>query len=183
MQVILGRKGGGNLARSARARVGSGSQGITAGVGVLSVTRHDQVLSCRISPQAVFEVFKAYAEMLGVEISPHDLRRSFARLAYLGQAPLEQIQLSLGHASIVTTEIYLGVSQNFSDAPSDRQGCVSARSRWNNTQSRSPRQAHCHSSKSLAMTGVTIDRNLDPLREIAGYDKSAGAPGERILHG
>ena len=40
---------------------------------------------------------------------PHDLRRTFAKLAHQGQAPLEQIQLTLGHASIVTTERYLGV--------------------------------------------------------------------------
>jgi site-specific recombinase XerD len=35
---------------------------------------------------------------------------------------LEQIQLSLGHASVVTTEIYLGVKQNLHDAPCDHLG-------------------------------------------------------------
>jgi integrase len=51
-------------------------------------------------------------------------RRSFARLAYLGQSPLEQIQLSLGHASVMTTENYLGVKQNLTDAPCDRLGLM-----------------------------------------------------------
>lgn len=55
-------------------------------------------------------------------IAPHDLRRSFAKLAHRGKAPLEQIQLSLGHASIQTTERYLGVRQDLGDAPCDDLG-------------------------------------------------------------
>ena len=59
---------------------------------------------------------------IGVEITPHDLRRTFAKLAHQGRVPLEQIQLSLGHASIQTTERYLGVRQDLHDAPCDRLG-------------------------------------------------------------
>ena len=40
------------------------------------------------------------------------------------RAPLEQIQISLGHASIQTTERYLGLKQNLHDAPCDRLGLV-----------------------------------------------------------
>ncbi len=76
----------------------------------------------KISPQPVFEIVRAYADKIGVTANPHDLRRSFARLAHSGQSPIEQIQLSLGHASAVTTEIYLGVKQNLCDAPCDRLG-------------------------------------------------------------
>ena len=67
-------------------------------------------------------IVKTYADQLHVAIRPHDLRSSFAKLAHVGRAPLEQIQLSLGHASVVTTEIYLGVKQNLHDAPCDRLG-------------------------------------------------------------
>jgi site-specific recombinase XerD len=35
---------------------------------------------------------------------------------------MKQIQLSLGHASIVTTEKYLGVRQDLQDAPCDHLG-------------------------------------------------------------
>jgi integrase len=53
-------------------------------------------------------------------IRPHDLRRTFAKLARNGVTPLEQIQLSLGHQSIATTERYLGSKLNYQDAAGDR---------------------------------------------------------------
>ena len=63
-----------------------------------------------------------YGQKIGVTIGPHDLRRTFGKLAHKGNAALEQIQLSLGHASVVTTERYLGVRQNLHDAPCDYLG-------------------------------------------------------------
>jgi site-specific recombinase XerD len=95
---------------------------INTGAVIRSITRYGQVKQRRISPQAVFEIVKTYAQVLSAPIGPHDLRRSFARLAYIGQAPLEQIQLSLGHASVITTELYVGAKQNLIDAPCDRLG-------------------------------------------------------------
>ena len=86
------------------------------------MTRQGRVALRRLSSQTIFTIVKAYAEQLGVAVRPHDLRRSFAKLAYTGQAPLEQIQFSLGHASVVTTELYLGVKQNLQDAPCDHLG-------------------------------------------------------------
>jgi site-specific recombinase XerD len=91
-----------------------------------SVTRHGHLTPRRLSPQGVFAVVKAHAHRLHIVAGPHDLRRSFAKFAHIGLAPLEQIQLSLGHASVVTTEIYLGVKQNLHDAPCDRLGLLPA---------------------------------------------------------
>jgi integrase len=59
------------------------------------------------------------ADARRLRIAPHDLRRTFAKLAFKGGAKLDQIQLSLGHASIQTTERYLGVQQDLADAPCD----------------------------------------------------------------
>lgn len=76
----------------------------------------------RMTSQSIFEIVKLYADPLGLQIAPHDLRRTFAKLARKGGADLKQIQLTLGHASIKTTEIYLGEEQNLTDAPCDRLG-------------------------------------------------------------
>jgi site-specific recombinase XerD len=75
-----------------------------------------------LSTQAIADVVAAYAVPLGIDVAPHDCRRTFAKLALKGGARLEQIQLSLGHASIRTTERYLGVEQDLTDAPCDRLG-------------------------------------------------------------
>jgi site-specific recombinase XerD len=82
--------------------------GVSKGAVFRRVTRHGH-LTGRLSPQAVFTIVMTYADRLHIVVRPHDLRRSFAKLAHIGQAPREQIQLLLGHASVVTTEIYLGV--------------------------------------------------------------------------
>jgi site-specific recombinase XerD len=75
-----------------------------------------------LTAQAVYLIVRGYADRLGIRIAPHDLRRTFAKLAHRGHAPLEQIQLSLGHDSILTTERYLNVRQNLVDAPCDHLG-------------------------------------------------------------
>ena len=100
------------------------SAGISDGPFFRGVTRYGQISNRRMSPQAVFSIVSAYATRLHIPVRPHDMRRSFAHLAHMGHAPMEQIQLSLGHASVVTTEIYLGVKQNLQDAPCDRLGIV-----------------------------------------------------------
>ena len=64
----------------------------------------------------------SYGNKLGLGIAPHDLRRTYAKLAHKGHSPIEQIQMSLGHASIQTTERYLGIEQDLSDAPCDHLG-------------------------------------------------------------
>ena len=72
--------------------------------------------------QAIYNLVAKYTQALGYPLAAHDLRRTFAKLAHKGGSGLDQIQLSLGHASIQTTERYLGVEQNLHDAPCDRLG-------------------------------------------------------------
>lgn len=87
------------------------------------VDKGDSISGWRMTPQSIYMLVKRLCEASGLgNISPHDLRRTFAKLAHKGRAQLEQIQLSLGHASIVTTERYLGVTQDLVDAPCDRLG-------------------------------------------------------------
>jgi integrase len=77
----------------------------------------------RLHPHNIMQMVNRYGQGVGVgKLAPHDLRRTFAKLAHKGNAPLEQIQLSLGHSSIVTTERYLGVKQDLQNAPCDHLG-------------------------------------------------------------
>ena len=78
------------------------------------------VLNGSIDPQTIHNIVTRYASEVGIEASPHDLRRTFAGHALRQGAKIEQIQYSLGHASIQTTEQYLGIQQDFVDSPSDR---------------------------------------------------------------
>lgn len=96
--------------------------GLSSGFVIRPVNKADRVTGDRMTAQAVFNIVRGYGIDLRLKIAPHDLRRTFAKLAHKGHAALEQIQLTLGHSSISTTERYLGVRQNLADAPCDHLG-------------------------------------------------------------
>jgi integrase len=97
------------------------SAGITSGRLFRRVNKGDRVCGDTMAAQSVFDLVKIYGGQAGLDrIAPHDLRRTLAKLAHKGRAAIDQIQLSLGHQSITTTERYLGVRQDLTDAPSDR---------------------------------------------------------------
>ena len=56
------------------------------------------------------------------KLAPHDLRRTCAKPCRKAGGDLEQIQLLLGHASVQTTERYLGTEQNLTVAVNDVLG-------------------------------------------------------------
>ncbi len=62
----------------------------------------------RLSRQSVWQVISDAAEAaeLGVEISPHTLRHSFATHLLEGGADVRVVQELLGHSSVATTQIY-----------------------------------------------------------------------------
>lgn len=92
---------------------------VTSGFVFRAIDKGDRLASQSLTPQAIYEITRTHSSRLGLRIAPHDLRRTFAKLAYAASAPVEQIQFTLGHASITTTERYLGVSQDLRHAPGD----------------------------------------------------------------
>jgi len=105
---------------------------ITEGRVLRALNRHGQLCGDSMSPQAVWNVVTSYGQALGLSLKPHDLRRTCAKLCRSGGGELEQIQMLLGHASIVTTERYLGTRQDLVNAPNDRIGL-----HWNREESQS----------------------------------------------
>lgn len=73
-----------------------------------------------ISEDVIWNVVREYGAQLGkAAFAPHDLRRTCAKLCRSSGGDLEQIQLLLGHASVQTTERYLGTRQNLERAVND----------------------------------------------------------------
>jgi len=86
------------------------------------LNRAGRISGPALTGEAIFQVVKSYGALANVTISPHNLRRTFAKLAHKGRAALEQIKFSLGHESVVTTEAYIGARQDLSHAPCDVLG-------------------------------------------------------------
>jgi site-specific recombinase XerD len=97
--------------------------GVSAGVLFRTVrkggkkTGPDQPLS----EDAIYSLVKQCGAAIGhPDLAPHDLRRTCAKLCRKAGGDLEQIQFLLGHASIKTTQAYLGTEQDLVQAVNDR---------------------------------------------------------------
>lgn len=60
-----------------------------------------------LTPSGVFRIIKRYARDAGVEVSPHQLRHTFARRLLQSGADIVTVQQILGHANLNTTAVYL----------------------------------------------------------------------------
>jgi site-specific recombinase XerD len=93
---------------------------VTEGRIFRRVARAGKVWGKGISQNVVWYVVKGCCERAGLEhIAPHDLRRTCAKLCHTSGGELEQIQFLLGHASVQTTERYLGCKQNLGHPVND----------------------------------------------------------------
>jgi len=101
----------------------TGAAAIADGAIFRRVSRLDKIWGDRITPKAIWHVVRAAAKRADIKnLAPHDLRRTCARLCHLAGGELEQIQFLLGHASVQTTERYLGCKQRLSQAVNDKLG-------------------------------------------------------------
>jgi len=93
---------------------------ITKGKIFRAVARLGKVWGSGISENVVWYVVRTCCQRAGLEhIAPHDLRRTCAKLCHTNGGELEQIQFLLGHASVLTTERYLGCKQNLGHPVND----------------------------------------------------------------
>src|SRR5499427_6344477 len=94
--------------------------GLNEGRIFRAVARLGKVWGHGISQNVVWYVVRTCCERAGLDhIAPHDLRRTCAKLCHDSGGELEQIQFLLGHASVQTTERYLGCKQNLGHPVND----------------------------------------------------------------
>ncbi len=55
------------------------------------VNKADKLAGESMTAQSIFEVVERYSARLGVRVAPHDLRRTFAKLAHKGHAQYREI--------------------------------------------------------------------------------------------
>jgi len=73
-----------------------------------------------IGPQTVANIVQNYGAVIGrSDLRAHDLRRTFAQHALRDGGDIHQIQMSLRHADLSTTNEYLGHQQDMHRAPCD----------------------------------------------------------------
>jgi integrase/recombinase XerD len=98
--------------------------GITQGRLFRPVDKGDLIVGSEIKDEkTVWRLVTRYAKQTELgKLAPHDLRRTCAKLCRKAGGELEQIQLLLGHASIQTTEHYLGTEQALAHAVNDAIG-------------------------------------------------------------
>jgi site-specific recombinase XerD len=85
-----------------------------------AVARKGKTWGHGISQNVVWYVVRNCCQRAGLDhIAPHDLRRTCAKLCHDRGGEIEQIQFLLGHASVQTTERYLGCKQNLGHPVND----------------------------------------------------------------
>jgi hypothetical protein len=101
---IVNLTGKGTRVRTVPMPAWPNAAGINTGRVFRPMAKGSRITGDVLLPQNIMEAVVVCGEKIGVP-----------KLAHRGRAAIEQIQLSLGHASIVTTERYLGVRQDLHD--------------------------------------------------------------------
>lgn len=101
-----------------KARIDTWSKyaGVSSGVLFRQMRKGGHIQDSGMTSQAIWNIVQDYSPV--ANLAPHDLRRSFAKFA-TKSSTLTQIQLSLGHDSIETTQRYIGSELDLQNSPSD----------------------------------------------------------------
>jgi integrase len=97
--------------------------GVSEGRVFRRISKQGKRQEAGVTANVVWYAVKRCADQAGIaNLAPHDLRRTCARLCHDCSGELEQIRFLLGHASVQTTERYIGSKQKLHDAVNDRLG-------------------------------------------------------------
>jgi integrase/recombinase XerD len=78
------------------------------GVPITNTQFDRKLVAGGIKQDRLYAMLRNYGRKMGLELAPHDIRRTLAQLLRKAGAPLEQIQHTLGHETLTTTMAYLG---------------------------------------------------------------------------
>jgi integrase/recombinase XerD len=93
-----------------------------------AINKGGRIYGDGVTANVVWAIVRSYAtQVRAPRLAPHDLRRTCAKLCRAAGGDLEQIQLLLGHASIATTERYLGSRLELQHAVNDDLGLETGR--------------------------------------------------------
>jgi site-specific recombinase XerD len=147
--------------------------GVSDGKIFRAVARLGKVWGDGISQNVVWYVVRTCCEKAGLEhIAPHDLRRTCAKLCHDRGGELEQIQFLLGHASVQTTERYLGCKQNLGHPVNDLF----------DLRLDAPQQSKPDDSTPATTTSEAVEKVQEPGIECGhGESEHARAIGVRVL--
>jgi integrase len=95
--------------------------GVSEGRVFRRISKQGKRQEAGVTANVVWYAVKRCAGQAGIaNLAPHDLRRTCARLCHDCSGELEQIRFLLGHASVQTTERYIGSKQKLQNAVNDR---------------------------------------------------------------
>lgn len=84
---------------------------------------HGKLTEKPLSPSGAWWVVRGYAEKLGFPaVRPHDLRRTFAKAALRGGAPIDSIRGALGHGNCAVTQRYCGQDMHLENPACEKLG-------------------------------------------------------------
>lgn len=90
------------------------------------ILKNDHVQGQGLSPESVLLIVQQFSRIAQLQdkdfplMKPHDARRTYAKLCRKAGGQLEEIQQNLGHASLTTTERYLGHDEIIQNSINDR---------------------------------------------------------------
>jgi integrase len=96
--------------------------GITGGKLIRGLPGHNnqKPLDKPMNPSSAWTRIRKYGVAIDVpDLSPHDFRRTYGRVARKAGVELDQIQQTYGHSSVITTQRYIGGTLNIEHAPCD----------------------------------------------------------------
>ena len=65
-----------------------------------------------LTRQRLFQIVRSAGEQVGIELSPHQLRHTFATHLLENDADLRAVQMMLGHSDLSTTQVYTQVVED-----------------------------------------------------------------------